>query len=168
MRSVSFFVAIWLALLAMEQASAQTVLERAKRDEVANVPDSDPDMQLAFKRARERRSEFLALVRVKRPTIEMMAVKIAVHDGDDIEYFWLTPVRVEGDHFVAVIDNTPQLVHNVGLGQSIAFQENEVVDWFYVENGKMIGNFTACAMLKREPADQAEDFKREVGLTCEP
>jgi uncharacterized protein YegJ (DUF2314 family) len=171
MRSVALLVALWLtifAAFAAQPIGAQTVVDRAKDDQVTDVPDSDPAMQLALKRARETRSEFLVLVRAPRPTIVTTAVKIAVHEGDVTEYLWLDSLYVQGDHFVGTIDNTPRLVHSVSLGQAIAFQENEIVDWFYVENGKMVGNFTACAMLKREPPDQAEDFKKEFGLTCEP
>jgi hypothetical protein len=36
-----------------------------------------------------------------------------------------------------------------------------------MEDGKMRGNFTACALLKREPADQAEAMKKQFGLSCQ-
>jgi uncharacterized protein YegJ (DUF2314 family) len=54
------------------------------------------------------------------------------------------------------------------FGQTITFKEDEIVDWLYLEDGKMIGNFTACAMLKREPPQEAEKFIRQFGLRCDP
>ena len=53
------------------------------------------------------------------------------------------------------------------FGQVIEFSESEIVDWLYTENGKMIGNFTACALLKREPPDQLEAMKKQYGLSCD-
>ena len=47
-------------------------------------------------------------------------------------------------------------------GQVIEFTEAEIVNWLYVEGGKMRGNFTACAMLKREPPDQLEAAKKPI------
>jgi len=36
-----------------------------------------------------------------------------------------------------------------------------------MEGGKMHGNSTARALLKREPADQVEAMKKQYGLSCE-
>jgi hypothetical protein len=32
----------------------------------------------------------------------------------------------------------------------------------------MYGNFTACALVKREPGEEAEAFVKKFGLTCDP
>jgi hypothetical protein len=37
----------------------------------------------------------------------------------------------------------------------------------YVEHGKMVGNFTTCALLRREEPADAEAFKRRFGLTSQ-
>ena len=31
----------------------------------------------------------------------------------------------------------------------------------------MMGNFTACALLTKEPPARAESFKRQYGLSCD-
>ena len=54
------------------------------------------------------------------------------------------------------------------MGQVIEFAENEIVDWLYLEDGKMIGNFTACALIKREPPEQAAAFMKQYGMSCDP
>jgi uncharacterized protein YegJ (DUF2314 family) len=55
----------------------------------------------------------------------------------------------------------------VKLGQTITFKQGDVVDWLYRENGKMFGNFTACALLKHVPPSEMEAFKREYRLNCD-
>ena len=52
-------------------------------------------------------------------------------------------------------------------GQTITFARSDIVDWMYIENGKMKGNFTACALLKSAPKKEAEDFKRQFSLDCD-
>ena len=144
-----------------------TLMDKARRDDVALVEKNDPDMAAAFHKARETLPEFLALARAPRPTASKLAVKIAIPDADGNEYFWLTQFAPRGNKYTGRISNTPRAAKQVKLGQLVEFSEAEIVDWLYMEDGKMRGNFTACALLKREPADQVEAMKKQYGLSCE-
>jgi uncharacterized protein YegJ (DUF2314 family) len=92
---------------------------------------------------------------------------VAVRDKGRVEYFWVTPFNQQGARFSGRIDNTPRSVTSVKLGQMLVFSEPEIVDWLYVDEGKMKGSYTACALLKREPKDQIEAVKRRFGLDCD-
>ena len=144
-----------------------TLMDKARRDEVVLVEKDDPDMAAAFRKARETLPEFLALARAPQSTATKLAVKIAIPDGDGNEYFWLTQFAPRGNKYTGRISNTPRAAKQVKFGQVVEFSEAEIVDWLYVEGGKMRGNFTACALLKREPADQAETMKKQYGLSCD-
>jgi len=144
-----------------------TLMDKARRDDVALVEKNDPDMAAAFRKARESLPEFLALARAPRPTATKLAVKIAIPAGDDHEYFWVAQFAPRGDKYAGRINNTPRAAKQVKLGQVVEFSEAEIVDWLYMEGGKMRGNFTACALLKREPADQVEAMRKQYGLSCE-
>jgi uncharacterized protein YegJ (DUF2314 family) len=149
--------------------SGGTFVERARRDEISKVAKDDPDMAAAFRKARDTLPEFLALARAPRPSIDHLAVKVGIPHGDDgSEFFWLSPFEPRGGKYTGRINNTPRMAKTVKFGQVIEFSEDEIVDWLYLEDGKMRGNFTACAMLKREPADQAEAMRKEFGLSCDP
>ena len=144
-----------------------TLMDKAKRDQVALVEKDDPDMAAARRRARETLPEFLALARAPRPTATNLAVKIAIPAGDDDEYFWVSQFAPRGDKYGGTINNTPRAAKQVKLGQIVEFSEAEIVDWLYMEGSKMRGNFTACALLKREPADQVVAMKKQYGLSCD-
>jgi uncharacterized protein YegJ (DUF2314 family) len=143
-----------------------TLMDKARRDDVALVEKNDPDMAAAFRKAQATLPEFLALARAPQSTATKLAVKIAIPAGDDDEYFWLTSLEPRGDKYAGRINNTPRAA-KVKFGQVVEFAESEIVDWLYMENGKMRGNFTACALLKREPADQVEAMRKQYGLSCE-
>jgi uncharacterized protein YegJ (DUF2314 family) len=149
------------------QYASGSLMDKARRDEVVTFEKNDPDMAAAFRKARETLPQFLALVRARDTTVSKLAVKIAIPAGDDDEYFWLTQVGEHGNKYVGRINNTPRAAKQVSFGQVVQFSEAEIVDWLYMENGKMRGNFTACAMLKREPPDQAEAMRKRFGLSCE-
>lgn len=155
------------ALLFADVGSAQTALERAERDEIVMVDYDDPDMTAAFAKARKGRAEFLRLARKPRPSIAHMSVKIGIRDKAGYEYFWVGPFTRRDRNFIGLIDNVPRIVGNVRKGEIIRFREADIVDWFYIEHGRMVGNFTVCALLKKDTPASREEFQKEFGLTCE-
>jgi uncharacterized protein YegJ (DUF2314 family) len=54
------------------------------------------------------------------------------------------------------------------MGQRYAFSRSRVVDWTYIDTTKkkMVGNFTLCALLTKEPREQAEATRRRFKLDC--
>ena len=149
-------------------ASAETLLHRAKRDQIVRVRPGDPDMAAAILKARDSLPEFLRLVTDPRPTTTGFAVKIAIPAGKNKEFFWISPFEQRDGKFTGRINNTPRTAKTVKLGQVIEFREDEIVDWLYREDDRMHGNFTACALLKRQPRRQAEAVKKSYGLSCDP
>ena len=168
-KSILCFLAISLIVLTnAAPVSAQSLLEKARRDQIARVPTADPEMETAFRKARATLKDFLVLVRTPRPSITNYAVKIGVPDRGETEYFWISRFIQKDGLLIGKIDNTPRFVRNVSEWQMLSFKESDVVDWLYREGEKMIGNYTACVLVKREPPIQAEAFKKQYGLDCEP
>jgi uncharacterized protein YegJ (DUF2314 family) len=157
-----------LLLLGGTTVNAETLIERAERDGIVIVEKDDPEMAAAMRKARESLPKFLKLASAPARTMEGFAVKVAVVDGDESEFFWIAPFERRERDFAGQINNSPQLVKNVKLGQTITFREDEIVDWLYMDRGRMIGNFTACVLLKRESPEEAAEFMKELGLHCDP
>jgi uncharacterized protein YegJ (DUF2314 family) len=163
-------VAIAAGLIALAfpgVAISQTILQKSQKDEIIQVPDGDAAMAEAFRKARATLPEFLALARVPRRTMTGMAVKVAVRDANANEFFWITGFTQRDGKYAGRIDNTPRSVKSVREGDVITFAEAEIVDWLYRENGKMKGNYTACALLSREPPQDQIAFKKQIGLDCD-
>lgn len=148
-------------------AAAQTALEKAARDELFVIPQRDPDMAAAMRKARARLPEFFALSRSPKPSMKDFSVKVGVRAGNGHEFFWIKPFERKGQRFSGRLNNTPRVVTHLKAGDTISFTEKDIVDWTYVDDGKMKGNFTACPLLKREPKEQAQAFIRQYGLDCE-
>ena len=109
------FIAL-IGLFAASPLAAQTILERAARDEIATVADSDPAMAAAIRKARSTLADFLKLAATPRPGTDAFSLKVAVHEGERVEYFWITPFSNSGTQFSGEIDNTPRVVHSVEDG----------------------------------------------------
>ena len=120
-----------------------------------------------MQKARATLPGFLALSAAPKPNTQDYAVKVAIHDGKDAEYFWITPFNNKDGAFSGDVNNTPRMVHTVKLGQTIKFGQSDIVDWMYFDGDKMKGNYTACALLKSAPRSEVEEFKKRFGLDCD-
>jgi uncharacterized protein YegJ (DUF2314 family) len=147
-------------------ADAQTPTQKAERDELAFVAKSDPVMAKAMGKARATLSDFLSTAAAPKAGMDGFAVKVAIREGDNAEYFWITPFTTKDDSFSGEINNRPRLVHSVKLGQAITFNKSEIVDWMYMDGNKMKGNYTACALLKSASKQEVDEFKKRFGLDC--
>ena len=158
---------IILAVLTVKPLSAQTITQKAERDEVAIVAKNDPVMAAAMRKARDTLADFLVIAAAPKPGMTNFAVKVAIHQGNDAEYFWIDPFTDENGRFSGRINNKPDLIRSVKLGQTITFERSEIVDWMYLDGDKMKGNYTACALLKSASRQEAEEFKKRFGLDCD-
>jgi uncharacterized protein YegJ (DUF2314 family) len=164
--SHSFLIAFFVLPCAV---SAQSIVEKAKQDEIAFAKPNDPDMAAAFEKARSTLGTFLVMAKAPPPQFRSVAVKVAVVDRGATEYFWITPFSETSSGYSGVLNNQPRLVSNVTMGAQLQFNRESIVDWMYIDSStrQMHGNFTACALLKKEPHREAENMKRQFGLDCD-
>lgn len=110
--------------------SAAVALAQEKRDEneVVFASETDPDMVVAIRKARESLDGFLALAASPPANTDGFKVKVMVRDGREVEHFWVTPFRVVGSGFQGVLANAPRVVRNVRAGQILAFSRGEISD----------------------------------------
>jgi uncharacterized protein YegJ (DUF2314 family) len=160
-------IIILIAALVVSPSAARTVLEKVERNEIVRVPNDDPDMAAAKRKARATLREFLALAANPKPSMQGFALKVAIRHANGTEFIWVNPFERKGPAFIGRLANTPRDIPNLKFGQRIKFTESEIFDWMYRENGKMKGNFTACALLKRETRASADAFKKKFGLDCD-
>lgn len=161
--------ALLLIVAAVSLAAAQGIVDRSRRDEIVRMKDQDPAMAAAFRKARATLDEFLRIASTPPPNTTSFAVKVAIADDRETEYFWILPFVREDEMFKGKLNNTPRLVRHVSEGQEIRFKRSEIVDWTYVDVAKrrMHGNFTACALLTKETPAEAAKFRKQYGLECD-
>jgi uncharacterized protein YegJ (DUF2314 family) len=92
------------------------------------------------------------------------SVKIAIPAANGAEFFWIHPFAHVDDRFIGQISNTPRSAVNLKMGDTVSFVKNEIVDWMYMDAGRMRGNYSAHAILKSARPEDREAFKRRFGL----
>ncbi|MEJ8854902.1 DUF2314 domain-containing protein [Variovorax robiniae] len=161
-------ISFLLAAHAPAQA-AQSLSERAKRDEVKHMAANEPAMRRAMDQAKATLDNFLRIASAPPPGTTGFALKVAVSDKKNTEYFWVGDFLPTAQGFEGTLSNEPRLVKKYYNGERFEFSRAQVVDWvFRDENrGRMLGNYTGCALLTKEPPAQAKAFQREHGLQCD-
>jgi uncharacterized protein YegJ (DUF2314 family) len=163
--ALTFCAAIALTAVASPVCS-QNVDEKQRADRTLWIPKGDPDMAAAMQRARSTLAEFLALADAPLPSTSLFTVKVGIPAKGTMEYFWIIPFTHRNGRFSGKIDNTPELADSVRLGDTITFDQDQIVDWGYLENGRIKGNYTLCVLLKREPREESEAFIARSGMDC--
>ena len=103
--------------LTARPAGAESPTKKAERDELAFVAKSDPVMAKAMSKARATLPDFLSIAAAPKAGMDGFAVKVAIREGEQAEYFWITPFTTKDGAFSGEINNTPRLVHSVKLGR---------------------------------------------------
>lgn len=157
-----------IILLLSSPVFADSFTEKAKKDRTVEVSDEDPAMQKAMERARMGLDDFLRKAGSPPPDTDQYSVKVRVSEGDSQEYLWVSNLKAQGDLWSGRIENLP-VMRSVKKGQSYSFAKTEIVDWTYMDKNKkrIVGNFTTCALLTKEPPEVSQKIQKQYGLECD-
>jgi uncharacterized protein YegJ (DUF2314 family) len=131
----------------------------SKRDKVVNVDENDPEMLVAIAKARESLPQFWQVFEDRARGESDFALKVKITDKNGTEHFWATEIERQDGRTMATINNDPNIVASVKLGDRIEIPEADISDWLYLRDGKMVGNETLRPLLKTMPTDEAEKLK---------
>ncbi len=129
------------------------------QDRTINVPSDDPVMNAAIGRARARLGIFWEHLKSPGPGESHFSLKVMVRDGDKTEHFWVVDIERGGNAIFGRIDNDPDTVTTVKIGQRIPINEADISDWLFVRNGKMVGNETLRVLFKYMSAEEVARFR---------
>lgn len=156
---------LYLALLACGLALAGSFagvppVWAEPKDRVISVPTEDEAMNAAMAKARASLDRFWAAKDSPKADEEGFALKVRIEDDGQSEHFWLTDVKRDGGKLSGSINNDPQWVGNVKMGQRYEFKEADVSDWMFMRKGRIVGNETLRVLLGHMPAAEAAQYKR--------
>lgn len=156
-------VSVWVAVTA---AAAGSLLEGAERDELHWVEEDDAVMNAAIARARATLPGFFEKATHPRIHQRQFSLKVRVLLGDGrSEYLWVRQFANKDDDFIGIVSNIPRMVPGLKEDGILVFAREDISDWMYLEGGRMIGNFTMCAMLTSSPSERGV-FEAKYGLDC--
>ena len=112
------------------------------------VEPNDAILAEAVQYARDALPGFLALARRPAHTMKGFSVRVAVRTGAGFEFLWIHPFAQVGEQFIGQIANAWHREKGMKIGGTIAFTQDVIVDWMYVDAGAVKGNYSARALLR--------------------
>ncbi len=99
-------------------------------------------MKRAVHQARRTVGVFIQALRNPAAGQYDFEVKKPFVQGDAIEHLWLSDVSFKGNRFHGRVDNIPRKIKGLKMGDRVSVNPNEISDWAFVENGRLIGGYT--------------------------
>ena len=130
-------------------------------DPVIEFRPDDPEMNAAIEGARETLDNVLERFATGGIPKDALSLKVAIpKPGGGDERIFVGAVEQKGPtEFSGTIDNNPNSLPDLKLGDRYEFTHEQIVDWLFVMNGQMHGAYTLRVMLPHLPKDQAEGFR---------
>lgn len=134
-------------------------------DPVVNVSTGDTRMNAAMATARSTVGTFTAAMKAPKSGQTAFSVKMPVTDGKETEHMWLAGVTYDGKAFHGTINNEPETVHTVKMGQAVDVEASKISDWMYVDNGTLVGGYTIHVLRDLMRPNERADFDKSVPFT---
>ena len=147
-------------------SAAETLSQKAEADKTVKVATGDPAMAAAFDRARTTLPSFFDTLAHPAPTMENFAVKVGLPAPQGTEYVWLSSPSLQDGQIHGTINNEREYATDYHEGQRVQLPEKFIVDWMYVDAGRMKGNFTACAIASKLSQKERRQFEQEYRIDC--
>lgn len=129
-----------------------------------HVYDSDKAMERAVHQAQRTLGKFMAALTSPKPGQTGFEVKKRCIEGNECEHIWLADVVFDGRVLRGRVDNNPVDIKRLRLGQKVALRPEEISDWMYVENGRLVGGYTVRAYYRNLPAAEKRQFTKNAGF----
>jgi len=132
----------------------------SKRDKTINVEKDNAEMNAAIAKARSTLPHFWQIFGQRERGESQFSLKVRITDNKGTEHFWATDVERRDGKIWGTINNDPNIVASVKLGDRIAIPEADISDWLYMRDGKMVGNETLKPLFKKMSAAEVAQLKR--------
>jgi uncharacterized protein YegJ (DUF2314 family) len=127
---------------------------------VINVDDDDPEMKRAIAEARATLPEFWSRLESPEEGNSDFALKVKMEDESGIAYVWLSKIERKNENIYGTLENESDAVKSVKAGERMLVNEEDISDWSYMRDGKIVGDRTTKALFSKMSPEEVEAHKR--------
>ncbi len=121
-----------------------------------------PKVAAATKQARTDVDKFIQALDTRTQDQKSFAILVKIENELAVEHVWAANIKLEDNRFVAQISEAPKEIHSVHQGDSIKVKQNEILDWMYVDDGKLVGGYTIRAMRDMLTQKERDGFDQSI------
>lgn len=124
-----------------------------KESRVSLAYGDDPEIVAATRQAHATLGELLA--RLKDPSYQdgwLVAIKVPMGKGDDVEHVWLGDLVYDGETFAGVLLSQPMYVDFRAGDTVTGVKRSDITDWMAMSEERFCAGFTQRVLVAREDA----------------
>jgi uncharacterized protein YegJ (DUF2314 family) len=128
---------------------------------------TDAELEATIVKARDSLDTLIAKIATPHTDRTFVAVKVRFYPPDEVSQdIWADEVTYNNGVFRGTMgDDIPAL--KLEMGEKITIEEENIVDWMIVEEGKLIGGFTIRLAVQRMSPEEREQFLETIDYSIE-
>jgi uncharacterized protein YegJ (DUF2314 family) len=138
--------------------------ERPGEPDIYSVESEDKEMNEAIEKSRSTFDTFLATFNNPKEEQMSFSVKMPFPTDDGAEHIWLVNIESQDGKLFGEVDNVPENVSSVKLGDKIEIDRHKISDWFYIDGDRLIGGLTIRVLRDRMTPSEKRQFDADFGL----
>lgn len=133
----------------------------------STLTSGDSELEAAIAQARGSLDEFITRIATAHANRTFVALKVRfTPPGESPQDIWVDGVTHTNGVFRGNMgDDIPSL--RLEAGEKITIDEEDIVDWMIVEDGKLIGGYTIRLAVQRMSSGEREQFLETLDYTIE-
>jgi uncharacterized protein YegJ (DUF2314 family) len=146
----------------VEHPLAREMRRTGVQPEIFRIEDKDEQMRKAVREARRNVHVFIAALRKPAKGQHDFEVKKPFVKNGEVEHLWLADVEFKGNRFQGFVDNHPHKIPGLKFGDRVSVNPDEISDWAYVDNGKLVGGYTIRVLAGNLTPERRKNFENEA------
>jgi uncharacterized protein YegJ (DUF2314 family) len=138
---------------------------------VSTIPPTalgtDGELEAAIEQARNTLTDFIAKITTPHADRPIVALKVRFYPPDELpQDIWVDGITYANGGFRGDMgDDIPRL--KLEFGEKIKIDNDDIVDWMIVEDGKLIGGYTIRLAMQRMSPEERERFLESIDYAIE-
>lgn len=148
-------------LAALLCAASPALAQKKPEGGYYHVPTEDPAMTAAKAKARATLSDFWTALDRPGPGEDRFSLKVGIPThGNNSEHIWVNEIeRLPGARYAGRLVNVPREIPGARIRSRVEFGDDQISDWMFMRNGKIVGNETLRPLLARMPPAEADRYR---------
>lgn len=139
--------------------------ERENEPTIYNVEEDDVEMNKAIEKAKQTLDSFDYAFKNNTRVFTFFGLKKKFEENGNVEHIWIGNIqRIENGKYIGVIDNLPEKILSVKLGDTVQIERKEISDWMYIKKSELYGGYTIRLLRDRMTEEEREKFDAESGM----
>jgi len=145
-----------------DHALAREDVQPGVEPQVFNIDRHNHAMKRAVHQARRTVGVFIQAIQHPVTGQHDFEVKKPCRQGDEVEHLWLSDVWFSGNRFHGYVDNKPRKIKGLKMGDRVSVNPNEISDWAFVENGRLVGGYTIRVLYSELSPEGRQQLEKEA------